>query len=40
LGYTDWSERSLEAIIRHAQDFVMFLNKNYQEFFSVDEVFL
>ncbi|KAF7639984.1 MRG domain-containing protein [Meloidogyne graminicola] len=37
LGYTDWSERSLEAIIRHAQDFVMFLNKNHQEFFNVDE---
>lgn len=38
LAYTEWSDRALEAIIRHATDFVMFLSKNHQEFFNVDEV--
>ncbi|KAI1717622.1 MRG domain-containing protein [Ditylenchus destructor] len=37
LDETNWSPRARESIIRHAQDFVIFLSKNYQDFFNVDE---
>ncbi|KAI3416051.1 Mortality factor 4-like protein 2 [Globodera pallida] len=40
LAYTEWSERSLEAIIRHAQDFVMFLSKNHADFYDVEKDYL
>jgi len=36
LSYTQWTERALDAIIRHAQDFVMFLNKNHADYYDVD----
>lgn len=37
LDETNWSPRARDSIIRHAQDLIMFLNKNYQDFFNVDE---
>ncbi|KAL3097893.1 hypothetical protein niasHS_000628 [Heterodera schachtii] len=40
LAYTEWSERSLEAIIRHAQDFVMFLSKNHADFYDVEKDYM
>ena len=37
LGYTQWSERALDAIIDNAQDFVMFLNKNNAVYYDAHE---
>lgn len=37
LSYTQWTERALDAIIRHAQDFVMFLNKNHSTYYDVEK---
>lgn len=36
LSFTHWSPRALDSIIRHAQDVVMFLNKNWQAYYDVD----
>lgn len=37
LKFTQWSERAVDAIVRHAQDFVTFLNKHHTEFYDAEK---
>uniref|UniRef100_A0A915CKB4 MRG domain-containing protein n=1 Tax=Ditylenchus dipsaci TaxID=166011 RepID=A0A915CKB4_9BILA len=40
LAFTQWSTRALDAIVRHAQDFVMFLSKHHQDYYNVDQDYI
>lgn len=37
LAFTQWSMRALDSIVRHAQDFVIFLGKRYADFYDIDQ---
>uniref|UniRef100_A0A914DE86 MRG domain-containing protein n=1 Tax=Acrobeloides nanus TaxID=290746 RepID=A0A914DE86_9BILA len=37
LGYTKWKAQTLEMISRHCQDFLMFLSKNKDQYYNLDE---
>jgi len=40
LEFTQWSTRALDAIVRHAQDFVMFLSKHHQDYYNADQDYI
>lgn len=37
--YTQWSARALDTILRHAQDFLAFLDKEKDHFYNVDSYY-
>jgi len=39
LSYTQWSGRSIDMILRYAQDFVNFLEENHEQFYNVDDYY-
>lgn len=40
LAYTQWSMRALDSIVRHAQDFVIFLSKRYTDFYDITQDYI